>query len=308
MTSLLLLGGSSGTGGSPFVGPALAEEALAAGWDVSVLHRGHHAPPRPAVSLIGDRKAPAGLAALEDGTWDVVVDTWAGAPSAVRDACRLLAGRIGHYVYISSRSVYDFPFPPPLHEGRPVVTGSPDDGEVEYRYAKRGGELAVSASFEQPLLVRPGIIFGPGEHDGRLPWWLRRIAAGGTVLAPGPPDSSVQYIDVRDLAAWTLDAAGRGLAGTFNLVCPPDHTTMAGFLEACVHVTDAGTDLQWTDPATVLASGLRPWSDLPVWLPPGDHHDLLHCGDVSKAVAAGLRCRPVGETVADTWAAMTGRA
>ncbi|WP_433261235.1 NAD-dependent epimerase/dehydratase family protein [Actinosynnema sp. CS-041913] len=293
---LLLLGGTE------FVGRATAEEALARGWEVTVFHRGHHEPPPGVTALHGDRGAPDGLAALGRGEWDAVVDTWSGAPRAVRDAARLLADRVGHCAYVSSRGIYDFPVPPPLTEDRPVVDGSPDDDDVDYRRAKRGGELAVTAAFgERALVVRPGLVFGPRETSRRLPWWLRRVARGGRVLAPGPRELGLQYIDSRDLAAWVLDAAERGLGGVHNAVCPPGHATTGDLLDACAAVTGSGAELCWTAPERVLAAGIRPWTDLPIWLPPGEMHELLHRTDVSKAVAAGLRCRPLAETVADTW-------
>ncbi len=290
-------------GGTEFVGRAITDDALARGWDVTVFHRGRHDPPAGVASLHGDREAEGGLAALEGGTWDAVVDTWSRAPSAVRDAARLLRGRTGTYAYISSRSVYRFPEPLGLGEGAPVVDGSPDDGgHDDYAAAKRGGELAALGAFgDRALLVRAGLILGPYENIGRLPWWLTRIARGGEVLAPGPRDAGIQYIDVRDLAAWTLDAVENDLGGPFDLVCPSTHTTMGELLEACVRTTGSDADLVWTPPETILDAGIEPWMDLPVWIPPGEAYDTIHGVNVSKALSAGLRCRPVQETVDDTW-------
>ncbi|WP_187645556.1 NAD-dependent epimerase/dehydratase family protein [Streptomyces sp. TRM49041] len=298
-------------GGTEFVGRAVAEAALARGAEVTVFNRGRHEPPADAVALRGDRTAPdgTGLAALREGTWDVVVDTWSGAPCAVRDAARLLAGRAGRYVYVSSCSVYEWPLVAALREDKPVVEASPDDGDdVPYARAKRGGELAAVEAFgpERTLMARAGLILGPWENVGRLPWWLNRIARGGPVLAPGPRDLPLQYIDVRDLAGWLLDAAEAGLAGPFDVVSRPGHTTMGELLDACVRVTGSDAELRWTAPEKILDAGIEPWTGLPVWIPPGEAHDALHGADVSKALAAGLRCRPVGETVADTWAWLRG--
>jgi nucleoside-diphosphate-sugar epimerase len=294
-------------GGTEFVGRAVTEAALARGWEVTVFHRGHHAPPPGVTALKGDRTEAGGLAALERGEWDLVVDTWAGAPSAVRDAARLLSGRAGRYAYVSSGSVYPHPTPAGLGEEAPVVDGSPDDGEVDYARAKRGGELAAIEAFgDRALLARAGLILGPWENVGRLPWWLQRIARGGPVPAPGPRDLAVQYIDARDLADWILHAGEAGLGGPYNLVSRSGHATMGELLTACVRATGADAELRWSDPETVLAAGAEPWSDLPVWLPPGELYDTMHRRDVSKAYAAGLRCRPVAETVADTWAWIQG--
>ncbi|MFG2139158.1 NAD-dependent epimerase/dehydratase family protein [Streptomyces sp. NPDC048650] len=292
-------------GGTEFVGRAVAEAALARDWQVTVFHRGHHAPPEGVRALHGERGAGAeGLAALAEGEWDAVVDTWSGAPCAVRDAARLLADRAGTYAYVSSRSVHTYPAAYGLDERGPVVAGSPDATDADdYATAKRGGELAAVDAFgDRALLVRAGLILGPYENIGRLPWWLGRIARGGPVLAPGPRDAALQYIDARDLAAWTLDAVEAGLGGAYNLVGEVGHATMGELLESCVEVTGAAAELRWTAPEDVLAAGIEPWTELPVWLAPGEARDTLYGADVSKALATGLRCRPVGETVADTWA------
>ncbi|MDG4862169.1 SDR family oxidoreductase [Streptomyces sp. T-3] len=295
---LLLLGGTE------FAGRAVTEAALARGWEVTVFHRGRHEPPAGVTALHGDRTTPDGLAALAEGEWDVVVDTWSAAPTAIRDAARLLAGRVGRYVYVSSNSVYAWPAAPGYDENTPVTEGSPDAEQVAYAEDKRGGELAVVREMgeERSLLVRSGLILGPYENIGRLPWWLTRIARGGPVLAPGPRDLALQYIDVRDLAEWILDASEGGLSGAYNLAGPQGHATMGELLEACVRVTGADAELRWTSPEVVASAGIEPWLQLPVWVPPGGElYGALHSASVAKAVGAGLACRPVLDTVADTW-------
>lgn len=291
-------------GGTEFVGRAVTEAALARGWQVTVFHRGNHAPPEGVAALHGHRGDAAGLAALEQGEWDAVVDTWSGAPSAVRDAARLLAGRAGSYAYISSRSVYTYPAAYGLDEDGPVVAGSADDTDSDdYARAKRGGELAAVEAFgDRALLVRAGLIIGPYENIGRLPWWLGRIARGGPVLAPGSRETALQYVDARDLAEWTLDALQSGLGGAYNMVSAIGHATMGDLLESCVKTTGSDAELRWTPAEDILAAGIEPWTELPVWLAPGEMQDAIYGADVSKALATGLRCRPVGETVADTWA------
>ncbi|GHI08234.1 reductase [Streptomyces cellostaticus] len=292
-------------GGSEFAGRAVAEAALGRGWDVTVFNRGRHEPPPGVRALSGDRTAPDGLAALAEGEWDVVVDTWSKAPRAVRDAARLLRGRARRYVYVSSCSVYAWAPPAGYAEDAPLVEGAEADAEqTEYPQDKRGGELAVLDAFgaDRSVFVRAGLILGPYENIGRLPWWLTRIARGGPVLAPGPRDLPLQYVDVRDLAAWILGAAEQELSGPYNLMSPQGHATMGELLDACAAVTGADAELRWTEPDVVLGAGIAPWTQLPVWVPPGtDMHDAMHGADVSRAVATGLTCRPVTETVSETW-------
>ncbi|KNB52359.1 NAD-dependent epimerase/dehydratase family protein [Streptomyces caatingaensis] len=290
-------------GGTEFVGRALAEDALARGWEVTVFHRGRHPAPGGAGVLHGDRTAEGGLAALAHGEWDVVADTWSGAPRAVRDTARLLAGRAGRYAYVSTRSVHGEPVPAGAAEDAPVVESSPDAGDMPYPQAKRGGELAALDAFgDRALLLRAGVVLGPWENVGRLPWWLLRVARGGPVPVPEPRDAGLQYIDVRDLASWSLDAAARGLGGPYNLISRPRHTTMEGLFDACVRVTGSDAEPLWTPPGTFLSAGVEPWTGLPLWLPDGPVREGIYEGNAELAHAAGLRCRPVEETVADTWA------
>lgn len=300
MTSLLVLGGTQ------FLGRAVAEDALQRGYEVTVLHRGHNEPPAGVTALQGDRMTSDGLRALGDRAWDIVVDTWSGNPSAVERSTDLLRDRADRYAYVSSRSVYTWPAAAGADEGAPVVQ-VPDDveldyAELDYAESKRAAELAVDSAFgARSLLLRAGLLIGPRENTGRLPWWLRRIARGGDVPVPGPRDLDMQYIDARDLAAWMLDAVLRGAHGAFNAVGPPGCVTMGELLDVCVRVTGASATLRWVDPVAILSAGVQPWTELPAWMPPGPDHDAVHRGDVSKAQRHGLSMRPLYATVADTW-------
>jgi 2'-hydroxyisoflavone reductase len=289
-------------GGTEFVGRAFVEEALARGWDVTTFNRQTNPAPSGVRSLRGNRWETDGLAEIAEGEWDVVVDTWSWAPVAVRDAANLLASRADRYVYVSSRSVYTFPTASGADETAPLVESSPDLIEADYAEAKAGGELAATAAFgDRATLLRAGLILGPYENIGRLPWWLQRIARGGEVLAPGTPDAGIQYIDARDLARFGLDAAANGESGPFNIVSPIGAATMGDLLKACIEATGSDAVLRWVPSETVLAAGIEPWSQLPVWLPEGELHETLHEGKVARALAAGLAVRPIRETVADTW-------
>jgi 2'-hydroxyisoflavone reductase len=288
-TRLLVLGGSG------FVGGALVAEGLARGWEVTTFNRGRRGSP----DIVGDRTDPAALAPLMRRDWDVVADTWSAAPRGVRDSATALAERAGRYVYISSGSVYGSPLPIGLDEDSPTVTAHADDGDGDYAANKRGAELGVLAAFgDRALIARAGSIVGPGDDVGRLLWWLTRMSDGGDVLAPGPRSLSQQLIDVRDLARFVLDDR----VGTYNVVSRPGHTTMEGLLEACVTAAGApGTRLVWLDPAQIERAEIEEWSELPLWIPPGHPMEGLLGMDTGRAHSAGLRCRAIADTVADTW-------
>ncbi|EEP74230.1 NAD-dependent epimerase/dehydratase [Micromonospora sp. ATCC 39149] len=291
-------------GGTGFVGGATVAEAARRGWSVTVFNRGvSGALPAGVHRLRGDRTAPGGLAALAGGEWDLVVDTWDGAPRAVRDAARALRDAAGWYGYVSSGSVYAPPVPPGVGEDAPTVAADPDAVDGGYPQLKAGGERAATAVFgDRALLARAGLILGPGEDIGRLPWWLTRVARGGDVLAPGPADLPLQYVDARDLAAWLLDRGVAGDGGAYNVVSRTGHTTMGELLDACVAATGSAARLRWTNPDAILAAGVEPWNDLPIWIPAGHEYRWLLERGVQRAHAMGLTCRPVAATVADTWA------
>jgi len=290
-------------GGSGFVGRAVVEDGLERGWAVTTFNRGRRAAANPEVeALVGDRLRPGDLEQLRGRSWDCVVDTWAGTPTAAADSAGLLTDRAERYVYVSSESVYAHPPPLGADESAETVTASPDAGEDDYALLKRGAEQAIEAAFgDRALLARPGTILGPHEDVGRLPWWLLRMERGGEVLAPGPPDRAIQYVDARDLARWLLDAASDGRSGPFNVVCRRGHATMGRLLDACREVTGGAAELTWVAPDHVEEAGIEPWTELPIWIPPEHEYAWLHDMNAERAHAAGLSCRPVKETVRDTW-------
>jgi nucleoside-diphosphate-sugar epimerase len=149
--------------------------------------------------------------------------------------------------------------------------------------------------------VRAGLICGPQDNIFRLPWWVQRIAAGGDVVALGDPDRAVQLVDARDLAAWMLDLAEQRVAGAFNGTAPPGATTMREALEAAVQATGGGARLHWVPDDVLVAHEVEAWDELPLWIPAETAAGTWAVG-TDRAQAAGLRCRPVAETVADTWA------
>ena len=291
-------------GGGDFVGRALVEAALANGHDVTTLTRstptgGHN-------ELHGDRTTPAGLAVLGDHEWDVVLDTWARAPRVVQLSVSVLTGRAAYYGYVSTASVYREPVQVGADEEHPTVDADAGADTTDYAADKRGAELAVLAGFgpARSLLARAGVIVGPYENSGRLVWWLRRIASGGDVLAPAPSDARLQYIDARDLAAWMVSCAEAGIGGTFNAISRAGAATFGELLDECKARTGSTAKLVWVPPEVVVSQDISPWIELPFWLPPGPEVDSVYGLDTSRAAASGLTCRPMAETVADTWAWM----
>ncbi|SCL62992.1 Nucleoside-diphosphate-sugar epimerase [Micromonospora citrea] len=293
-------------GGTHHVGRAVVETALDRGDQVTTLNRGISRPPTPGTqSLLADRTDPLAVrTALGDEEWDAVIDTWAWAPRVVRDSARLLAGRARHYGYVSSRGVHRWPWPTGADEHAPLVEGDPSsEDSTDYAAAKRGGELAVIEAFGQrALLARAGMILGPYEDVGRIPWWMRRLERGGRVLAPGPADTPLQYIDARDMAAWMLSAADHGVSGAFTVTGRPGAVTIGELLETAREVIGSDAELVWAPAEALAAEGLPLGMEFGIRFPHDPTPTGMHDADVTAAFNAGLTCRPLRDTLADTWA------
>jgi 2'-hydroxyisoflavone reductase len=297
-------------GGSQFLGRAIVDEACSRGYDVTTFSRGRSGHHRPGTeTLIGDRTNPEDLQQLARGEWDAVVDTSVLAPAHVTATAQVLSGRAGHYTYISTVSVYaEYP-QQPATEKSPVLdcpadaTGTVDS--LGYGPLKAGSERAAAAAFPgRCLIVRPGLIVGPHENVQWLSWWLRRLARGGTVLAPDGPGKPVRMTDVRDLAAWVVDNTRRGLPATVN-VPGPHGTTFGALLADCTRLTSADglphAKLRWVADRDLLEAGVTPWTGLPMWAP--DLPELAHIWEMpgDRALRTGMRYRPLSDTVHDTW-------
>ncbi|NJP93622.1 NAD-dependent epimerase/dehydratase family protein [Nonomuraea sp. FMUSA5-5] len=294
-------------GGSGFAGRAVVEAALARGHEVTTFNRGRSGADVPGVEAVrGDRESRADLERLAEGrSWDVVVDTCGYVPRVVGESVRALSGRAGLYAFVSSVSAVDgFPAKPVTEESEGwacAPDAGPDDGD--YGVLKAGCERAVEQGFDgDVLIVRPGVILGPHEDVARLPWWLTRISRGGKVLAPGDPSAPLQLIDARDLAAFILDQAERGTTGSFLVAGPAGEITYGEWLDACVAATGSGAELVWVDDAFLVEHEAGAFVELPLWSPPAEARDNFWGVPTGRAVAAGLRIRPLAETVRDTWA------
>ncbi|MEO3863194.1 NAD-dependent epimerase/dehydratase family protein [Acrocarpospora sp. B8E8] len=293
-------------GGSVFLGRAIVEEALRRGHDVTTFNRGVSSPDLPGVTAVhGDREVPADLDRLaESGTWDRVIDVCGFTPSVVLDGVRRLNGRAPHYTFISSISAYpEWPGISGVDESSPRHDCPPDATTGEYGVLKAGCERAVEEYFDGgALIINPGLILGPHENVGRLPWWLTRIQRGGRVLAPGDPALPMQLIDARDIAAFTLDQAELATTGRYFTSGVPGNTTFGDWLNLCVETTASDAELVWVDDQFLLDHDVQQWSELPLWYAASPDATGVWTPSSAKAAAAGLTCRPVRETVQDTWA------
>jgi 2'-hydroxyisoflavone reductase len=293
-------------GGTKFLGRASVDAALARGHDVTLFNRGQTNPDLyPNVERIrGDRTEDLG--ALDGREWDAVLDMATFLPRVVRLSVDALQGRIGRYVYVSSISAYADQSVPPV-EGAPVAElEDPESESIEdYGALKATCERIVEeACGDCALVIRPGLIVGPNDPTDRFTYWPRRVAAGGRVLAPAPPDAPVQFIDVRDLGEWIVHVTERAASGVFNAT--GETITFERLLSECQAVSGAA-EVVWVPSEKLVEAGVGEWMELPLWIV-SPEFSATHLTDVSKAVAAGLTFRPLAETIADTlmWDAERG--
>jgi 2'-hydroxyisoflavone reductase len=295
-------------GGTVFLSRNVAETALAQGHSVTTFSRGVSGQPvRGARALTGDRTDPDSLRQLAGLEFDLVFDT-AYYPDRVRLACELLEPNVGHYAFTSTINVFPgWPEEADYHSGS-IFDGDPDtEGEYvpddlpeggAYGWRKVGAERAVLRSFgeRRTSILRAGLIVGPHDGVGRLPWWLHRVARGGEVLAPGNPEDELRMIDARDIAAFALLRP----AGTFEVTGPARQITRRQLFEHMRAVTRSDAEFRWVPDDYLIEAGVEGWTELPLWAPVKEAPGLF-AHDTRAAEAAGLACRSVRVTLRDVW-------
>jgi 2'-hydroxyisoflavone reductase len=292
-------------GGTAFVGRAAIEEAVSRGHEVTVFHRGTVEPPDlpPVEHVHADRDG--GLGALAGRSWDVTLDTCAYVPRQVREVTETIGDAAGHYGFVSTLSVYPDDLPAGGNEDSPVH--GPPFPETEEITDETYGPLKVRCEQEalagfagRCLIVRPGYVVGPHDRSDRFTYWVRRASRGGEMLVPLPLDMPMQVVDVRDLAAFTIDHLEARTNDVFGVVGPADPVTWDGVIATAVAAGGAAPDVTWVGEAFAKErTGDDLESEVPLW---DIDFQGLHRYDLSKATGAGLRNRPFGETVADTLA------
>lgn len=286
-------------GGTRFLSHSVAEQAVDRGWDVTCACRGESGPlPAGVTHVPWDRSLDA-PSALTEGRWDAVVDV-SRTPSHVRRAVAAVPD--AHWIFVSTINVYADNGSPAMEPLVDAITADVDlaDDPEAYGPMKVACEQLVTAGATSSMLVRPGLIVGPGDGSGRFSYWPDRLARGGEVLAPGSPDDVVQVIDVRDLAGWLLDAAEARTTGAFDGV--GETMPLAQLLGEVAAGVGAQPSFTWVDTDFLTEQGVEPWSgegSIPLWLPRPEYDGMLSHSP-KPAIVAGLRLRPVADTARDT--------
>jgi 2'-hydroxyisoflavone reductase len=302
-------------GGTGFIGPHQVRYALARGHKVTLFNRGREpdAWNGQVEELTGDRNT-GDLKALEGREWDVCIDNPTTLPFWVRDAGKVLAGKVGQYVFISTISVYASNAAPadetaalapysgadPMAETMATLAAS--RGEL-YGSLKAISEAEARRQFgEATTIIRPGLIAGPGDESDRFTYWPVRLARGGEVLAPGDGKDPVQLIDARDLAEWTIRMVETRTLGVFNATGPANPLTMGEMLDSVRGAVGGNATLTWVTETFLDTNDVSAWSDMPVWVPGHGDTAGFSLTNIRRALAAGLTFRPLALTATDTLA------
>jgi 2'-hydroxyisoflavone reductase len=302
-------------GGTGFTGPFQVRYAMDRGHKVTVFNRGKTHPgelPEGVEQLIGDRNGQ--LDALKDRKWDVVIDNPTSVPVWVRDVAQVLKGNVDRYVFISTISVYADNTKPNDENGALAKYEGADamqetrDTLIASQF-KLYGPLKVLSEEEaekwfpkKTLIIRPGLIVGPGDQTDRFTYWPVRIDRGGEVLAPGDPKDPVQFIDARDLAEWTIRMVEQGATGIYNATGPATELGVGEMLEQIKTTQKSDAKFTWADADFLEAQKVSPWSDMPVWVPPRGEDGGLSRTSIKRALEKGLTFRPLPDTARDTLA------
>ncbi|MFT7835063.1 NAD-dependent epimerase/dehydratase family protein [Saccharothrix sp. BKS2] len=288
-------------GGTVFLGRATAAEAVRRGHEVVCAARGESgSAPDGAVHVPVDRDA--GLGPLSGEHFDAVVDVATMSVTWVRDALRSVGA--DHWTFISSCSVYADHTTPGTRTLDPLEddAGAPRSPD-RYGAIKVASENAVrDARGDRAFIVRAGLITGPGDRSDRFGYWPNRLSRGGRVAVPDATDQPAQHVDVRDLAAWVVDAAEQRVTGTYDAIGPAVPLALV-LGEIAGAVAPPGTELARVPEEVLRRHEVAPWAgprSLPLWLPAT--HRALMFRDAGPALAAGLRTRPTSETARDTLA------
>ncbi|MEP7145930.1 MAG: NAD-dependent epimerase/dehydratase family protein [bacterium] len=290
-------------GGTVFLGRHLVKSALSRNHTITLFNRGQHNPELfPEIEKIkGDRTVS--LDQLKDRKFDAVIDTCGYFPRAVKMSAEFLKDSADHYTFISSVSVYkDFSIKG-MDEN--AVTGKIEDESIEEITGESYGPLKVLCENavtdiynDRALNIRPGLIVGENDPSDRFTYWVHRISDGGKVFAPDGRDSNVQFIDVKDLADWTIKMAEEKNSGVYNATGPDYELTFGNFIKACQEVTKKKSEIIWAGEQFITDENVSGWTDLPMWI--SQEEEGVNNINISKAVKDGLKFRPIKETITDT--------
>ena len=294
-------------GGTGFTGPEQVEYAIARGHSVTLINRNRTRPDffkGRVDQLIGDLNAD--MSALKGRKFDVVIDNPTTHPGWVRNVAQYMKGNTGHYIFISTISVYpdnskawadETDKLSTMPEGIDPFTVPIADARRYYGAMKTVSESEVAKNYPGiHTIIRPGLIVGKLDATDRFTYWPYRIDKGGEVLAPGTGNDIVQFIDSRDLAEWTIRMAENKEFGIYNATGPEKPLTMSEMLYGIKAITTAGAQFTWVPAEFLTANGVNGWRHMTVWVAPRANNVGFSQRSIAKALSKGLTFRTLADT------------
>lgn len=264
-------------GGTAFVGRILTESLLHEGYNVTLFNRGKRNPGlfQEAKKLIGDRNTDD-IEQIRSGSWDVVVDFSCMFPDSLERAADILKGKVERYIFVSTASVYPMDdaamWQSPVKEDAALLGCTPEqrkDPDVMATYGEKKAEcerVLLSKEWLDPIIFRPGLIYGKFDYTDRFYYWLYKIYKQDKILIPDNGNdklTNTYSIDFARMIKAAIECSSH--RKYYNAVTHDEISLMQMF--------EIESKLLRKSPAFINASTefldknkVGPWGDLPLWL------------------------------------------
>jgi 2'-hydroxyisoflavone reductase len=196
-------------GGSYFAGRVFVETLSGSDQvNIHVFNRGHLPIGIQGVQqLMGDRDIPETISrGIPEKHWDAVIDFCAYTPEHITAILKHVPGNIGHYIFISTTSIYAPTRMVPIAEQALKVTApQPELGTyAEYGYLKWLAECTCEEICLQRgipyTILRPAIIYGRYNYAPRESFFFDHIIANKPLVVPENTNFFYSFVWVDDLA------------------------------------------------------------------------------------------------------------
>lgn len=205
-------------GGSYFAGRIFVEELLKKNrYNIFVFNRGNVSLNMACVTeIVGDRHDAAQIVkGAPPLNWHAVVDFCGEEKGDIAKILEFLPGKIFHYIYVSTASIYENTRSLPVNEDAPKLSRpQPELGALAADYALNKWRCEQKLQFECPTrgivytCLRPVIIYGPYNYAPRETYFFDLISNNEPVIVPDNDLPLFNFLYVVDLAKVIQECLG----------------------------------------------------------------------------------------------------